>query len=209
MKTLLQLNTSLFSNNGSSSKLADEFVAGWSASHSGAQVIVRDLAANSVPHLTAERFQAFLTKPEERTEAQRAEAEVSDALVREIQQADVVVIGLPLYNFGVPSTLKAYFDHVARAGITFRYTANGPEGLLKGKQVFVFATRGGMYSGTPKDTQTSYVRDFLAFLGITDVEFVYAEGLAMGDAVRNPALEKATVAAQRLGRERAPLRVAA
>lgn len=208
MKTLLQLNTSLFSTQGSSSKLADEFVAGWAAAHPGSEVIVRDLAKDPVPHLTGERFQAFLTKPEERTEAQRAEAEVSDALVREIQQADAIVIGLPLYNFGVPSTLKAYFDHVARAGITFRYTANGPEGLLKGKQVYVFATRGGLYAGTPADTQTQYVRDFLAFLGIADVEFVYAEGLAMGDAVRAPALEKATLAAHQLAR-RPQLRVAA
>jgi FMN-dependent NADH-azoreductase len=100
----------------------------------------------------------------------------------------------------VPSTLKAYFDHIARAGLTFRYTANGPEGLLKGKKAYVFATRGGLYAGTPRDTQTQYVRDFLAFIGIDDVEFVYAEGMAMGDAVKNPALEKATQAAQRLAR---------
>jgi FMN-dependent NADH-azoreductase len=209
MRTLLQLKTSLFSNEGQSSRLADEFVAGWTAAHPGGDVIVRDLAKSPVPHLTAERFQAFLAKPEDRTESQRAEAEVSDALVREIQQADAVVIGLPLYNFGVPSTLKAYFDHIARAGLTFRYTANGPEGLLKGKTAFVFATRGGAYAGTPLDTQTKYVRDFLAFLGITDVQFVYAEGLAMGDAVRGPALEKATLAAQQLAKSHPALRIAA
>ena len=92
----------------------------------------------------------------------------------------MIVLGLPMYNFGVPSTLKAYFDHVARAGVTFRYTANGPVGLLTGKEVYVFATRGGIYAGTPLDTQTTYVRDFLRFLGIDDVEFVYAEGLNMG-----------------------------
>jgi len=159
---------------------------------------VRDLATNPVPHLTGERFQAFLTKPEDRTLAQAREAAVSDDLVAELQAADVLVIGLPLYNFGVPSTLKAYFDHVARAGITFRYTANGPEGLLKGKKAYLFATRGGVHAGFPRDTQTGFVRDFLAFLGITDVEFIYAEGLAMGDAVAKPALENATLAAHRL-----------
>jgi FMN-dependent NADH-azoreductase len=209
MTTLLQLNTSLFSNEGQSSRLADTFVAEWRDAHPEGDVVVRDLAHAPVPHLTAARFQAFLAKPEDRTAAQRAEAEVSDVLVNEIQRADAIAIGLPLYNFGVPSTLKAYFDHIARAGITFRYTANGPEGLLKGKKVYVFATRGGLYAGTAKDTQTQYVRDFLAFLGMTDVEFVYAEGMAMGDAVRTPALEKATIAAHQLAKARAELRVAA
>jgi len=209
MRTLLQLNTSLFSNQGQSSRLADEFVANWRAENPAGEAIVRDLAKDPIPHLTGERFQAFLTAPEKRTEAQHAEAGISDALVSELQRADAVVIGLPLYNFGVPSTLKAYFDHVARAGITFRYTSNGPEGLLKGKKAYVFATRGGVYAGTPRDTQTAFVRDFLAFLGITDIEFVYAEGLAMGDAVRDPALEQATIAAQRLGRGERALRLAA
>ena len=198
MKTLLQLNTSLFSNQGQSSRLTDEFVAEWRAANPDGEVIVRDLAANPVPHLTGERFKAFLTKPEERTEAQRVEANISDALVAELQRADTVVIGLPMYNFGVPSTLKAYFDHVARAGITFRYSSNGPEGLLKGKRAIVFATRGGIYAGTPRDTESTYVRDFLGFLGITDVEFVYAEGLAMGDAPREASLTKARAAVREL-----------
>ena len=209
MRTLLQLSTSLFSHEGQSSRLADQFVAEWREANPDGDVVARDLARTPVPHLTGERFQAFLTKPEDRTDAQRADAQVSDALVEELRRADTLVIGLPMYNFGVPSTLKAYFDHVARAGITFRYTANGPEGLLKGKKVYVFATRGGLYAGTAKDTQTAYVRDFLAFLGMTDVEFVYAEGLAMGDAVRNPALEKAAVAAQLLARVQPALRLVA
>jgi hypothetical protein len=96
-----------------------------------------------------------------------------------------------MYNFGVPSTLKAYFDHIARAGVTFRYTANGPEGLLTGKKVTIFAARRRLYAGTPKDSQTTYVRDFLGFIGITDVEFIYAEGLNMGDESKNAALAAA------------------
>lgn len=191
MKKLLQLNTSLFSNNGQSSRLADQFVAAWKASHPGAEVAVRDLASDPVPHLDAERFLAFIAKPEERTPQQQAIAAFSDALVEELKSADVVVLGLPMYNFGVPSTLKAYFDHIARAGVTFRYTANGPEGLLTGKKVYVFAARGGRYAGTPLDSQTGYVRDFLAFLGITDVEFVYAEGLNMGESNKEAALADA------------------
>ena len=101
------------------------------------------------------------------------------------------MIGLPMYNFGVPSQLKAYFDHIARAGITFKYTAQGPVGLLEGKQVYVFATRGGLYAGAPIDTQTPYVRDFLAFLGLADVQFVYAEGLAIDAQRRDAALDSA------------------
>ena len=103
-----------------------------------------------------------------------------------------------MYNFGVPSTLKAYFDHVARAGVTFRYGDGGSVGLLTGKKAYVFATRGGLYAGTPRDLQTAYVRDFLAFLGITDVEFVYAEGLAISDASRQASLARAANEIERI-----------
>ena len=103
-----------------------------------------------------------------------------------------------MYNFGVPSALKAYFDYIGRAGETFRYTENGPEGLLTGKQAYVFAARGGVYTGVPSETQTSYVRQFFSFLGITDIEFVYAEGLAMGDASRSAAFELAARAIDQL-----------
>src|SRR5437867_1022646 len=122
MKTLLQINTSMFRNGGQSTRLADEFVAKWRAHNPGATVIVRDLGRDAVPHLSAERFGAFLAKPDERDAAQQAVVAYSDALIDELQRADVILLGLPMYNFGVPSTLKAYFDHVARAGITFRYT---------------------------------------------------------------------------------------
>ena len=132
---------------------------------------MRDVAASEpVPHLTAERFGAFITSPEQRSAAQEAVVAYSDLLINELQQADVIVIGLPMYNFGVPSQLKAYFDHIARAGVTFKYTEQGPVGLLTGKRAVVFR-RGGVYAGTPLDTQTAYVRDFLRFVGITDVEF--------------------------------------
>lgn len=191
MKTLLQINTSMFSAGGQSSRLAEQFVAEWRKSNPDGRVIARDIGREPVPHLTAERFQSFLAKPEERTPEQQAVAGFSDALIEELKSADVVVLGLPMYNFGVPSTLKAYFDHVARAGVTFRYTEKGPVGLLAGRKVYVFAARGGLYAGTPLDTQTSYVRDFLRFLGMDDVEFVYAEGLAMGDASKGEALAKA------------------
>lgn len=198
MKTLLQLNTSIFSSDGQSTRLADRFVAAWRGANPAGKVIVRDLARDPVPHIDAERFGAFIAKPEARTPAQRAIVEYSDRLIDEIRRADVVVLGLPMYNFALPSTLKAYFDHIARAGVTFRYTDKGAVGLLTGKKVYVFAARGGLYSGTPRDTQTPYVRDFLAFLGMRDVEFVYAEGLAISEASKQQALTRAREGTDRL-----------
>ncbi|ULQ45580.1 NAD(P)H-dependent oxidoreductase [Flagellatimonas centrodinii] len=191
MTTLLQITTSLFSEEGQSSKLAQNFVATWQARHPDGHVVVRDLAANPLPHLTAERFQAFLAKPDDRSPAQRAIVAESDALIAELRAADAVVLGLPMYNFGIPSTLKAYIDHIARAGVTFRYTANGPEGLLADRKLTVLAARGGQYLGTPKDTQSGYVRDFFNFIGIRDIDFIYAEGLAVGEEARRAALDAA------------------
>jgi len=206
MKKLLQIRASLFSEDGQSSRLSEQFVAGWRAAHPDGALTVRDLGADPVPHLTAQRFGALLAKPEERTAEQQEVADFSDALIEELRQADVIALGLPLYNFGVPSALKAYFDHIARAGVTFRYTEQGPVGLLTGKKVYVFAARGGRYAGTALDTQTGYVRDFLRFIGLGDVEFVYAEGLNMGEESRQSALTGAQAAIEQLV---TPLRAAA
>ncbi len=191
MDTLLKLNSSIFGENGASSRLADAFVARWLAAHPDTRVIERDLANEPVPHLTAEVFAGFNAPPGERSPAQEAAVEVSDALIDELERADVLVLGLPMYNFGVPSTLKAYFDYIGRGGRTFRYTENGPEGLLTGKKAYVFAARGGVYASGASEHETSYVRQFLSFIGITDIEFVYAEGLALGDAARAVAFEAA------------------
>ena len=195
MKTILQLNTSILSNEGQSTLLANDFVE---ALRKDEKLIVRDLARDPVPHLDAERFSAYTTAKEKRTARQEQAVAYSDKLIGELKEADVIVLGLPMYNFGVPSMLKAYFDHVARAGVTFRYTATGPVGMLAGKKVYVLAARGGIYAGTPRDTQTAYVRDFFAFLGVTDIEFVYAEGLAISEASRDAALSKARADIERL-----------
>src|SRR5712671_6529842 len=192
MTTLLQINASINSDNGQSSQLANQFVAAFHKRRPEAKIVVRDVAAaEPVPHLNAERFGAFITKPEERSTAQRAVVAYSDILINELKQADVIVLGLPMYNFGVPSQLKAYFDHIARAGVTFKYTEQGPVGLLTGKRAYVFAARGGIYAGTPLDTQTGYVRDFLRFIGITDVTFIYAEGLAISTESKETGLARA------------------
>ncbi len=198
MKTLLQIRSSIFSDGGQSSRLAERFIARWRDENPGGRVTVRDVAREAVPHLDASRFAAFTAKPTERTPEQKAVVTYSDALISELKAADVVVIALPMYNFGVPSTLKAYFDHIARAGETFRYTEKGAVGLVSGKRVYVFAARGGLYAGTPRDSQTAYVRDFLAFLGMTEVEFVYAEGLAISEASKQQGLGKAHAHIDRL-----------
>ena len=203
MTTLLQINASIQGENGQSSQLANGFVTAWQARHPQGRVLRRDLAADPVPHLTAARFGAFLAPPEQRTPEQHGIAQFSDALIEELRQAELLVIGLPMYNFGVPSQLKAYFDHIARAGHTFRYTAQGPIGLLTGKKAYVFAARGGLYQGTSLDTQTQYVRDFLRFLGIVDVQFVYAEGLAIDAERRESALGAARTQIAQLMEDRA------
>jgi FMN-dependent NADH-azoreductase len=189
MSTLLYVRTSLYGAQGASSQLAERFIAEWRVRHPGGQVITRDLAADPAPHLTAERFQAFNTRPEDRTSEQQAVVEYSDALIDELRAADTIVLAVPMYNFGVPSTLRTYFDHVARAGVTFRYTSAGPEGLLAGRRAYVFVTRGGIYGGE-HDTQAPYLRQFLRFIGI-ESEFVFAQGLGMGEESRQKSLADA------------------
>lgn len=191
MTTILHLNSSVRSTGSISRQLSNEFVQKLKAAHADSRLIERDLAAQPVPHLTEAMMGAYFTAPEQRTPEQTSTVKVSDELVAELQSADVVVIGAPMYNFSVSSTLKAWIDHVARAGLTFQYGANGPEGLLKGKKVYIVTARGGVYSEGPAkvmDFHETYLRAVLGFLGITDISFIYAEGLAMGEDAVNSAL---------------------
>lgn len=187
MQTLLKVQASLSGAQGQSSQLADRFIERWRAEHPNGRVIVRDLSFDPVPHLTAERFQAFLTKAQDRTPAQQAIVNESDTLIVELKNADVIVFAIPMHNFSVPSTVRAYFDHIARYGVTFRYTEKGPEGLIKGKKTYVFLARGGVYPESA-DTQTPYLRQFLSFIGLHELKFVHAEGLDMGAESRERGL---------------------
>jgi FMN-dependent NADH-azoreductase len=198
MTTILRLTTSLFADAGSSTKLVDSFIDKLRHHHPDSQVIERDLVKSPLPHLDGTRVGALFSTPESRTAEQQTVIDESDALVAELKAADIIVLGLPMYNFGIPSQLKSYFDHLARAGVTFRYTAQGPEGLIGDRKVYVFATRGGYYQGTPRDTQTPYVRDFLNFIGIHDIEFIYAEGLNVNAEAKDKALAQATEEIKRL-----------
>lgn len=199
MQTLLVIQASLFGHNGRSSQLAAEYVDAWRKAHPNGRVIIRDLAADPVPQLTAERFQAFIAP--ERTPEQQAIADYSAMLIDELTSADEIVLAVPMYNFNIPTGLQNWFDHVARAGITFRYTENGPEGLVKGKRVRVFIARGGQYGET--HSQTAYLRQILSFMGMSDIVFVHAEGLNINETVREQALTKARRVIEELVEQRA------
>jgi FMN-dependent NADH-azoreductase len=190
MSTLLQIFSSMNGANGVSSQLVQRFTAEWLIRNPGGQVATRDLSRDLIPHLSADSFQGFRLEPSVRTVEQQQTAQLSDELIAELNTADVIAIGVPMYNFSIPSTLRAYFDHIARAGVTFRYTSAGPEGLLRGKRAVIFVARGGRY-GEDQETQTAYLRQFLGFLGIKEVDFVYAEGLSMGEESTKQSLREA------------------
>jgi FMN-dependent NADH-azoreductase len=192
---ILQVNSSarVFENGqGShSTRLANELVAKLRAAEADAQVAVRDLARQPHPALDEATLQALFTPAEARTPEQAARVALDDALVAEIKAADVVVLGVPMYNFGVTSQLKNWIDAITRARVTFQYGPNGPEGLLNGKKAYAVLTRGGKYRGTPADSQVPYLKTLLGFIGITDVEFIYAEGLNMGPEAEAAGLAEA------------------
>lgn len=191
MTTILQINSAARSQGAQSTLLADELTAKLQQSNPGAKVVVRDLLADALPQLDESVLGAFFTPADQRSAEQNAIVAKSDALIAELRAADIVVIGAPLYNFGVSSQLKSYFDWIARAGVTFRYTENGPVGLIEGKKVYVVSARGGKYAGTPNDSQTPFLRSFLGFLGMTDVTFIFAEGLNLGPDAQSAGLASA------------------
>lgn len=188
---ILQINSSARGGNSHSTRLAGEIVARLQSIQANTRLSVRDLGQTPHPALDEKALQALFTPAEQRTPEQAARVALDDALIAEIQAADAVVLGVPMYNFGVTAQLKNWIDAIARAGVTFRYTDTGPEGLLKGKKVYVALTRGGQYRNTPTDSQVPYLKTVLGFLGLTDIEFVYAEGLAMGPEAEQKALASA------------------
>ncbi len=181
---ILQINSSARSSGSESTRMADAIVAKTLASHPGATLVRRDLAVTPHPVLDETTLGALFTPAAQRTPEQSERVALDDALIAEVQAADVIVIGSPMYNFGVTVQLKSWFDAIARAGVTFSYTATGPVGLLSNKKVYVSMARGGFHKEGGNDIQTQHLKTFLGFLGLTDVTFVYAEGMGMGpDAV--------------------------
>ena len=188
---ILQINSSARRDASHSTRIATRIVERLRDADPEATLVVRDL--DRTPHPTQDEaaLGALFTPADRRNPEQAARVALDDALIAEIKAADTVVLGVPMYNFGVPSQLKNWIDAISRAGVTFRYTANGPEGLLKGKTVYVALTRGGKYRNTPADTMVPYLEMVLSFLGMTHVHFVYAEGLAMGAAAEESAIASA------------------
>lgn len=177
---ILQINASARRDGANSTRVANRITERLLAAHPGATLTLRDLAVSPHPVLDEAALGALFTPADQRSPEQAARVALDDALIAELQAHDTLVLGVPMYNFGVPVQLKSWIDAVARAGVTFRYTANGPEGLLTGKTVYVALARGGLYRDTGNDSQVPYLKAVLGFLGLKDVRFIYAEGLAMG-----------------------------
>ncbi|MBE0505842.1 MAG: FMN-dependent NADH-azoreductase [Marinospirillum sp.] len=193
---ILQIDAGLFAEQSVSRNLSKKIVTRLQEQNPGAQVILRDLIASPINHLDGEILMAGGTEAAQRSERQQAELAITETLLDEVFKADVLVIGAPLYNFSIPSQLKAWVDRIAQAGRTFRYTENGPEGLLKGKRVVIASARGGVYSegaATSMEHQESYLKTLLGFIGITDITIIRAEGVNMGDEKRAQAISAADV----------------
>ncbi|SOC13076.1 FMN-dependent NADH-azoreductase [Stappia indica] len=190
---VLAITSSALGDASASNKLVNDTVEQLKSRNADLQLTVRDLGAGQVPHLDLDGATA-IRGGEPANAAQAAAQKLSDELIAEVKAADVLVIGAPMYNFGIPSTLKSWFDYVLRAGVTFRYTEAGPEGLMTGKRAIVVATRGGLYSegpAKPMDSQEPHLRTMLGFIGVTDVTFVYAEKLAFGPEAREASIGEA------------------
>jgi FMN-dependent NADH-azoreductase len=192
MTKALIINSAATGDASVSTRLTSEFAARLKQRDPNAVITIRDVGAEPLPHLTSETVGAI--RGAASTEAERRTLALSDTLIAEVNDADLIVIGAPMYNFGISSTLKAWFDHVLRAGVTFRYTAEGPEGLVKGKHAIVVESRAGFYSegpGAASDSQEPHLRTMLAFMGITDVTFIRAEKLAFGPEAASQAIDAA------------------
>lgn len=188
---ILQINASARRDGSNSTRLANAVVERLKAAYPEARVTLRDLAVTPHPMLDQAALGALITAADQRTPEQAARAALDDALIAEIQAHDTVVLGVPMYNFGIPVQLKNWIDAVAKAGTTFRYTEAGPEGLLKGKKVYLALARGGRYRDTDRDAQVPYLKTVLGFLGMTDLRLIYAEGLALGPDAAEQAFTEA------------------
>lgn len=186
MNNVLVLKSSILADNSQTNQLSDYFVS----QLAGKNVVIRDLAANQLPHFDATAATALRGQPTSAEE--NALLALSDELVAEIKKADTLIINAPMYNFHIPTQLKSYFDFIARPRVTFQYSEKGPEGLLKGKKAVVLAAFGGFHQNQPTDLVKSYMKTILGFVGITDVQFVYMEGIGFGPE----AVEKAQAQAK-------------
>ncbi|MEN2395650.1 FMN-dependent NADH-azoreductase [Pseudomonas halotolerans] len=191
MSRVLIIESSARQQDSVSRQLTQTFISQWKAAHPADEISVRDLAVNPVPHLDAHLLGGWMKPVEQRNDIENASLERSNQLTDELLDADVLVMAAPMYNFAIPSTLKAWLDHVLRAGVTFKYTPTGPQGLLTGKRAFVLTARGGIHAGASSDHQEPYLRQVMAFIGIHDVTFIHAEGMNLGGDFQEKGLNQA------------------
>jgi FMN-dependent NADH-azoreductase len=189
---LLHIDSSILGDHSASRQLSRGVVESFTAAHPGTEVVYRDLAAEALNHFSGATLAAAGTPAEGRDAAQKLEVDTNEAVLQEFLNADVVVLGAPMYNFSISSQLKAWIDRIAVAGRTFRYTEAGPEGLCKGKKVIVVSTAGGLHSGQPTSAgHDDLLKVLFGFIGVTDLQFVHAQGLAYGDEPRANAMSAA------------------
>ena len=193
----LVITSSILAENGQSIALANRFIE-QASTRNDVNVTQRDVVKTSLAHLDISELGAWQVAAAERSAEQQALAARSDELLAELRANDVLVIAVPMYNLGIPSQLKAWFDRVLRAGETFRYTENGPQGLVEGKRAIILAARGGQYAGTEFDSQTPHLKAMLGLMGIKEVDVVYAEGLNLGEQQREAAIKEAFQAIDQL-----------
>lgn len=191
MSHVLIIESSARQQDSVSRQLTQTFITQWQSAHPNDTITMRDLAVNPVPHLDANLLGGWMKPAEQRSDSEQASLERSDQLTDELLAADVLVMAAPMYNFAIPSTLKAWLDHVLRAGVTFKYTATGPQGLLTGKRAYVLTARGGIHAGASTDHQEPYLRQVMGFIGIHDVTFIHAEGLNLGGDFQEKGLNQA------------------
>ena len=191
MSNVLIIESSARQQGSFSRQLTQQFISQWQAAHPTDQVTVRDLALHPVPHLDANLLGGWMKPEAQRSADEHASLKRSDELTDELLAADVLVLAAPMYNFAIPSTLKAWLDHVLRAGVTFKYTETGPQGLLTGKKAYVLTARGGLYAGSTSDHQEPYLRQVMAFIGIHDLTFIHAEGMNLGGDFQEKGLNQA------------------
>lgn len=190
-RKILHIDASARGGNSESRRLTRDFIQRWLLVNPEDQIIRRDIVDSPLPHVDSGFLDSLMTQAEVRTPEQQMAVDRSDELIRELLAADVLVLGVPMYNFGIPSTLKSWVDHVTIAGRTFEYTAEGPRGLVGDKQVYILSTRGGIYGDSPMDHQVSYLRTLLDFLGIRDIQVIQAEGLNISPESRDRSIAAA------------------
>lgn len=188
---VLRLDSSIFGSGGASTQLNEQVIETLKSRHGDVEVVHRDLARKPLPHFTVEFIQALGKAPEERTAEEAAQVALADQLIKELREADILVIGAPMYNFTIPTTLKTWMDYVARAGETFKYTENGPVGLVGDAKIYINTSRGGVHKGQPTDGIVPLLKSFFAMMSLTDISVVYAEGLTLGGDSRSKGLAEA------------------